>query len=166
MRLAMDLTLRQARAQDVPALAAIYAQSVRAIGPQRYTPQQVERWAAFADDPTFGDFILTAVTFIAEVEQRPVGFCGLLSSGKIASLYVSPQHGRRGVGTRLLTAALDLATARRLATVHTDASEFSRPVFARQGFVVDHVETVERGGVSFQRYRMVRAMTPSGQPQA
>jgi putative acetyltransferase len=158
------MTIRRATAQDVPALAALYESTVRAMGPSRYSPQQVEVWASFAREPAFADFVLTAATFVAECRGAPVGFCGLLSTGRIASLYVSERYSRRGIAGDLLRRVIRHAQARRILSVHTEASEFSRPVFVRNGFVLDAVEQVERGGVCFHRYRMVRAVDPSDGP--
>ena len=53
-----------------------------------------------------------------------------------------------------LVADLKMAEARGLKRLTTEASHFSRPLFARFGFRVTEVETVERGGVRIDRHRM------------
>lgn len=148
--------LRQATADDVPTLARLYEASVRRAGPAAYTPEQVEAWASFArEDEAFRRFVLDAHTLVAEESDRLLGFAGLTDQGLLASLYVHPDHGRRGLATLLLGALLERARTLALQEVRTHASDFSAEVFRRAGFTVELVETVERRGRLFRRHVMV-----------
>lgn len=149
------LHLREAGPGDLPALADLYEASVRGLGPERYRRDQVEAWAAFAREPGFRPFVLEASTLVAEREGRVVGFGGLTPRGRVASLYVHPDHAGRGVGTALLDALLDLARRQAMPRLHAEASELSRPVLERAGFRLEAEERVERRGARFVRYRMV-----------
>ncbi len=162
---AANVRLRPASSADVPGLAALFAESVRALGPSRYSAEQVEAWAAFAQETErFSAFILDAWTLVAEDDSGLLGFAGLGADGHVTSLYVAPAAARRGVGSRLLTALLEEAGRRGLPLLYTEASEFSRPLFGRHGFTVEEVERVERGGVLFLRYRMVRRLVLPHRP--
>lgn len=148
---------REARDADVSALAELFRQSVEQLGPTRYSPEQVRTWASFADEPAFRDFIMIPTTLVAESEQNVLGFCGVVlprasNAGHIASLYVAGRVGRLGLGSRLLAAAMDRGRAAGCEAFHAEASEFSLPVFLRRGFILSHVEEVERRGVPFRRY--------------
>ncbi len=166
--------LRTAIAADVPALAALYAEAVRSAGPAHYDATQIEAWAAFADslprssgEARFRSFVLAPLTLVAEDTVAGdtsgiVGFAGLASGGHVTALYVRSDRMRRGIGSALLRALIERAEAQGIARLHTEASPFSRPVFARHGFVLDAVETVERRGATFERYRMVRRLTANG----
>ena len=148
--------LREATEADVPSLASLYAASVREAGPVHYTPEQVEAWAAFADDSSFRGFVVGATTFVAEGETGLLGFSGLDPDGRVASLYVRPDRMRQGIGAALLRRVLEEAEGRGLGRLWTEASVFSKPVFERHGFTVAEVERVQRRGAVFTRYRMVR----------
>jgi putative acetyltransferase len=153
--------IREATAADVPALAALYADAVRAAGPAYYDPAQVDAWAAFADEPRFRRFVLDPLTLVAEnmgagAEGGIIGFAGLRKDGHVTALYVHPDRMRSGIASALLRAVVERAEAQGLRRLTTDASKVSRPVFARHGFRVEAVETVERRGATFERYRMVR----------
>lgn len=57
-----DWHLRQAVEADVPALAALYADTAQRMGPWCYTPQQVQAWMSFGEDlAAFRDYILGVV---------------------------------------------------------------------------------------------------------
>ncbi len=155
------MQLREATETDVPALAALYADAVRALGPKHYSPEQVEAWAVFAQEERFRVFVLQPHTLVAEDETGPVGFAGLKPDGHVTALYVRPDRMRQGVASILLRALLDHATEHGIGRLYTEASEFSRPVFERFGFVLDEIERVERRGAWFERYRMVRNASTS-----
>lgn len=152
---------RLAAAADLPALARIYRETVRTLGPGLYTPDQVAAWAAYAEETgSFREFVLKARTQVALVDGAHAGFCGVEPGGRVASLYVDAAHTRRGLGGALLERALDDARATwGLSRFHTEASHFSRALFARNGFAVDEEEVVVRNGVSFHRFKMVRVDT-------
>ncbi len=155
------MPLRTATPADVPALAALYAAAVRTVGPAHYDADQVEAWAAFADEPRFRRFVLDPHTFVAHDERGVTGFAGLADDGHVTALYVHPDRMREGIGSALMRAVVERAEALSISRLYTEASVFSRPVFARHGFRLDAVETVERRGVTFERYRMSRARGPA-----
>ena len=87
------------------ALAEIYRDAVRALGPAGYTSEQVRAWASFgAEGDAFHSFVLGAHTLVAEEEGSPIGFGGLDPSGRVAFLHVRGDRGRRGVGGSILSA--------------------------------------------------------------
>jgi putative acetyltransferase len=145
-----------ARASDVPALAALYAEAARVLGPQVYAPEQVAAWVSAGDlTPRFEDYIVGAQTWVARwVDDSIAGFSGIDAEGEVRSLYVRADLGRRGIGTRLLAHAL--AQARAAGRVEFDAwaTPFSRPVFERAGFVLERIAREPFQGVVFERYRM------------
>ncbi|MDX1420412.1 MAG: GNAT family N-acetyltransferase [Rubricoccaceae bacterium] len=155
--------LRAARPDDAPALAALFADAVRAAGPARYSPPQVEAWAAAADHPrALWHRLLRHDTFVAEDETGPIGFAGLAPDGHVTALYVRPDRMRRGVGSALLDAVLARAETLGLGRLYAEASLFSLPLFERAGFTRSHVERIERRGVRFERHHVVRVAGEAG----
>ena len=91
------LALRLAAADDVPALAALYAHTARALGPQVYSADQVRAWQAFGQDtPAFRDYVLRARTWMGEDAKGALGFCGIGADGEVHSLYVRADATRQG----------------------------------------------------------------------
>jgi putative acetyltransferase len=148
--------MRLATAADVPALAGLYAETARTLGPQVYTPAQVAAWESFgADTPAFRSYILGAATWIeGDPPGPPQGFCGIAADGEVHSLYVRAALTRRGLGTRLLAQALAQARAGGQPQFHAWATPFSRPLFERAGFRLQAVVREPFQGVLFDRYRM------------
>jgi N-acetylglutamate synthase-like GNAT family acetyltransferase len=151
--------LRQARASDVPALAALYADTARRLGGWCYTPEQVQAWASFGrDSAVFREYVLGARTGIAAEREggAALGFCGICDMGEVRSLYVRADLVRRGLGSALLHEALGHAQARGVAHFDAWATPFSLPVFRRAGFELVQVVSEPFQGVVFERYRMAK----------
>lgn len=148
---------RLAQPGDVPALAALYADCARVLGPQVYSAEQVAAWASFgADTAAFRDYILSATTWVA-VEpghDHILGFCGVDDAGEVHSLYVSAARTRRGLGSALLDHTLVHARLAGITRFGAWATPFSRPVFERAGLKLVAIAREPYQGVWFDRYRV------------
>ena len=169
------MSLRLAGAGDVPALAALYREAALALGPQVYTPEQVQAWARSADDrERFGRYILDARTWIDGGDDGvPRGFCGIAvheGVGEVHSLYVRAALTRRGIGRALLAHAMRESRAAGAREFEAWATPFSRPLFERAGFALARIVSEPYQGVMFERYRMAtapeRIAPPRLHPQA
>jgi putative acetyltransferase len=159
---------RLAVPQDVPALAALYAQCARTLGPLVYTPEQVAAWQSFgADTAAFADYVLGAATWVVPPQgpgdpagTGPLAFCGVNAQGEVKSLYVRPDQGRRGLGSALLAHAIGHARQQGARRFCAWATPLSRPVFERAGFVLLSVSREPYQGVVFDRFRLQRVDAP------
>lgn len=140
--------------QHIPTLCTLFEQSVRRIGPQHYSPEQVEQWALGARHPGFVGQLREHHGWVLEQSGEPLGFVTLSQDGHLSLLYVSADHPRLGYGGLLLAAALAEAQRLGLKQLTTEASAFSYGLFLRYGFELTGLESVERGGVGFIRYRL------------
>ncbi len=153
---------RPARAADVPALAAIYADAARRLGPQVYTPDQVRAWASFADDAAgFERYVVDNDTWVACAPGggAPLGFCGVgVHDGvhEVHSLYVAPSHTRRGIGREILARSLARAQAAGATRFAAWVTPFSRPLFLAAGFALTQTVQAPFAGAMFERYRVGR----------
>jgi GNAT superfamily N-acetyltransferase len=73
---------------------------------------------------------------------------------RLALLYCRGRSSRQGRAGALLEALEQHARSRGVGRLRTEASQLSRPLLERRGWVVDAEETVILGGVSFLRWRM------------
>ena len=152
-------TFRDATADDAAELADVFADAVRSAGPLRYTPQQVEAWAAAADDPaSFGARVLAHRTLVAVAESEVVGFASVAPDGHIHTLYVRGRRQGGGLGARLLSVALDAATEAGASRAYAEASSLGLPAFTRAGFTETGVESVDVRGVTFERHLVEKTL--------
>ncbi len=153
---------RRARHDEVPALAAIYGESARRLGPAVYTAEQVLAWASFAADVEgFRRYVVDNDTWVAcdPLGGALLGFCGVGAHDgvhEIHSLYVAAGHTRCGIGREML--ARTLARARDAGATRFAAwvTPFSRPLFLAAGFALTQTVQAPFAGTMFERYRVER----------
>ena len=159
MKETLSRKLRRAEPADLPKLSQLYAQTVQAHGPGKYSNEQIEAWSnAALKKQEFASFILDVETWVSEDELGPSGFAGLKMNGHVSSLYVRKDCARQGIGNALLNHLLQRARDHGISKVHTEASQFSKALFAKNGFIVVEEEIVDYDGVDFLRWKMERSI--------
>jgi putative acetyltransferase len=153
-----QIILREYCGEDLPAILAVYRDAVRHIAPALYTPEQVNAWAAFADDDALRAMMAQGYRLVIESEAGIEAFALLDPPDYVSLLYCRARASRNGHASRLLKALEAEARHRGVARVHTAASLISHPFFLRHGYEVDAPERVERNGVDFDRYRMSKRL--------
>lgn len=158
--------LRKFTANDAEALADVYRDSVRTIGPQAYTQEQVDAWAIYPDEiEEFKSRLSRGLTLVAEVENQIAGFGQLEPDDHVAFLYCAGRYSRKGIGAIICRALEAHALAMGTFPIHTEASRISRPFFEKHGYSVVEVERVIRFGIEFERFRMVKKAPVSKAPE-
>ena len=77
---------------------------------------------------------------------------------RLSLLYCRGRASRRGHGSALLNQIEADARASGVLQLRTEASQLSRSLLQRRGWVVKSPETILIGGVPFERYRMVKLL--------
>ena len=143
----MSVVVRTATRSDVPVIAALR----RTLAEETDGPVDADGFEqALAD--WFEREHDQRVTWIAEVDGRPVGMLNMLvftrmprprpaqaapyagQWGYVANVYVEQPHRDQGIGRTLLDAAIAHADAHGFARVVLSPSERSVPFYARAGF--------------------------------
>ena len=157
--------VRRARMEDAHAIASVWAESwrdaYRGIVPDDYLNSiDVERWAD-RQRRYMGESHGAATTFVAEVDGRIVGWTSngpnrdtsLPFAGELYTLYISPEHQRRGIGRRLMKVAakslVEAGMASMLLWVLADNRNARRFYEAAGGRVADE-QHVTFGGASLR----------------
>jgi predicted N-acetyltransferase YhbS len=151
------MIIRKATHADVPDVEALIEASIRGIGAQRYSPEQIES----SLEHLFGadtQMIDDGTYFVVEAEGALVG-AGGWSARKtpfggdqaaavrdaqwrdpaedpavIRAFYVHPDWTRRGIGQRLLAASEDAARAEGFHTFELVATLTGLPLYAAAGY--------------------------------
>lgn len=150
--------LRPYLAADAPVCAAIFRAAIDELTVDDYGERQREAWAALSDDvAAFGGRLASALTLVATIDRRPVGFASL-KDDVVDMLFVAPAAARRGIGTMLLDALSKLAAARGVKKLTSEVSDTARPTFERQGFVAERRNIVRVGEEWLANSTMTKAL--------
>jgi GNAT superfamily N-acetyltransferase len=154
----MDIDLRLATAEDVPAIRELIPLSVRALSENYYTPDQIESALAHV----FGvdtQLINDGTYFVAESEGQLVGAGGwskrqtlyggdqtkaqsdpLLDptqhAARIRAFYVHPGWARRGIGRRIIQACEDAARNAGFTRIELGSTLPGEPLYTAMGYTV------------------------------
>ncbi|HBY3958150.1 TPA: GNAT family N-acetyltransferase, partial [Klebsiella quasipneumoniae] len=109
-------------------------------------------WAQ-VDETRWRQKLADANGLVAEIENQPVGFITAIGT-HIDLLFVSPDHGRQGIGGALIEALCAQYPAQILTV---DASITAKPCFTAHGFKVVAEQRVAARGEWFINYRMESA---------
>lgn len=154
------MIIRAFRPEDAQSVSALRWRSVRQIGPEAYSPEQVQAWLPESESV---DQVLARIAdgrqfWLAEIDGRVAGAVDLEGDGHIDYLYVDPDYTRRGVASQLLAYAEAQASAAGMERLYTEASELARPAFAKAGFVTLRRREFELRGVQIHNYGMEKVL--------
>jgi N-acetylglutamate synthase-like GNAT family acetyltransferase len=178
----VDFKLRQARLEDIPALARLIEASVRGLGRRDYNPQQIESSLKYI----FGidtRLIEDDTYFVVETDGHIVGAGGwsrrrTLYGGdqakggaednlldprrdpaKIRAFYVHPEWARRGMGRQIMNACQAAAGQAGFTRLELLATLTGAPLYAACGFtVVERVEVNLPDGVVLPTIKMAKTL--------
>ena len=150
--------IRPLRPDDCHQLIAVYHEAVISQAGNLYSPSQIEAWSQQAG--RHDDFRLSllrghGLVSCANHDDTIIEAFALLDpADRLSLLYCGGRSSRQGRASALLEALEQHARSRAVARLRTEASQLSRPLLERRGWVVDAEETVTLGGVAFLRWRM------------
>jgi len=151
--------LRRYRVGDLPAILALFRDTVRRISGGDYSLDQLAVWAPEElDVARWARELASRFCVVAEENGRLLGFADLDPAGRLDRLYVNADWQSRGVGGRLLEAAVAEAKQRGLKELHTEASLTAQGFFTRRGFRSLGTQTITLRGVALTNVRMVRQL--------
>jgi len=133
--------IRRADSDDAEAIAAAHRDSIRAIGPQFYPPELVDRWGAGVTPQLYvramegGEVFFVAVGRV-DGEPMVLGFSShhVDDAQDGISVYVRGSAARRGIGTALLRLAESHALAHAATSIEIQASLAGVAFYAANGF--------------------------------
>lgn len=143
---------RLARVGDAMAIASLHDRSIRAAYRELLPPEVLDTMKIDDRAARWREWIANPDTdvLLREVDDRLVGFLSLCPtrdrdadprrSGEIPTLYVLPEHWRRGYGTELLHAGVGLARGRAFTEVTLwvlEENEMARRFYEAHGFTWD-----------------------------
>jgi len=154
----MEISIRVAVMEDVPALKELIPLSARELSKGYYTPKQVESAIKYI----FGvdtQLIVDKTYYVAEAEEQIVG-CGGWSkrktmfggdqmkqesdpmldpkedAGRIRAFFIHPDWARKGIGRRIIQACEDAAKVDGFTRMELVATLPGEPLYAAMGYDV------------------------------
>lgn len=156
----MTVSIRPMVDTDGLAAGRIFFNAVHQGTAEVYTAAQREAWAGARFDPSRWEKRLVGIDgFVAELDQKAIGFMTLDAAGYIDLAFVDPDHMGQGVGKLLYWAIEQEAHHRGIGVLTTDASEKAMPFFRSLGWQIQTPQTAVKNGVAIGNYRMIKKLS-------
>jgi putative acetyltransferase len=133
------IAIRPYASADAEESLDVFSEAVTRTAAADYTSEQIEAWAR-PNDRGLEDWDqarLGVDSFVAVVDGRVAGFSDVSAAGYVDMMFVSPRHGRQGVGRALMTFLEKRALAAGADQMSADVSLTARPFFEAHGFLVE-----------------------------
>ncbi|MGF1587691.1 MAG: GNAT family N-acetyltransferase [Pleurocapsa sp.] len=153
------MQVRLFKPEDSEQIAQLFHDTVRKINIQHYSPEQIQAWAT--DDIYLRDWLEVCshrFTYVAQKDDKIVGFGELEADGHIDCFYTHYQHQGEGVGSRIYQAIEIKARELDLACLFTEVSITAKPFFISRGFSVIKQQQVWCRGQTFINYLMEKLL--------
>jgi ribosomal protein S18 acetylase RimI-like enzyme len=141
-----DIALRPARPDDADRIQELHTASVRTLCRGHYAPHIIDGWLAGRSASGYLSAIEQGVLFVAERNDRVVGF-GHYAPGAVIAIFVDPAASRRGVGRALLDHAMAHARVGWSGPVRLEATLNAREFYEAAGFREVGQSTTRRNDV-------------------
>jgi putative acetyltransferase len=142
-------------------IADLFYESVHSIDSSIYSEQQKHAWAPMPIDYINWEIRLeNKKPYVLLIKNEVAGFIELESDGHIDCAYVLPKFQRKGVATNLLNYVKLVATGLGLRQLYVEASIVAKPLFEKNGFLVENKNQVSINNMVLVNYSMRMAMQP------
>ena len=150
--------IRTATPADYHALAEVMFDAVR-NGPTAYSPAQLAAWVPEVRRGLDWEQRLAGqIIYLAEQDQRVVGFMSLARGGYIDFAYIRPDHQGTGLFRRLFQSIESAARTGGQTRLWVHASLMAHHPFAAHGFEVVEEQLVKIGSQVLRRYEMQKLL--------
>ena len=149
------IKVRPAEPSDGPQIGQLIYDTIRKVNRKDYSQEQVKAWAP---DPIIFSAYDPSYAYVAERNDRILGFGNLTSTGYLNRLYVHKDFQGQGIASRLLQALEAKARELSLHEITTESSITAKPFFLAHGFLVQQEQVKVLRGVSFINFKMFKKL--------
>jgi GNAT superfamily N-acetyltransferase len=152
------ITMRRALLEDSPAIFDAHRDSVLGLCAGSYTPVQIQTWFEGRTHEIHHPSIEAGQVYLAERQGRVLGFFGFVA-GEVTLLFVRPEAAGAGLGSRLLTLAVEYASEGHAGPLAVVATRNSQRFYEKHGFAAVESSFFVRGAgeMQFEVVNMRRA---------
>jgi putative acetyltransferase len=142
-------------------IADLFYESVHSIDSSVYSEEQKHAWAPMPIDYLKWEVRLkNKKPYVLLIKNEVAGFIELEFDGHIDCAYVLPKFQREGVATNLLNHVKSVSKGLGLNQLYVEASIVAKPLFEKNGFLVENKNQVSINNMVLVNYSMRMAMKP------
>lgn len=157
------MNFRNATIEDLPAMKALYVDTIRSVCRKDYNEEQLSVWSSSVNkEERWLDVVANQFVLLAEIGGQLVGFATLRNHDYIDFFYVHKDFQGQGIARTLLNRLLQEAMKHGEDLLTSDISITARPFFEKNGFKVVAEQENIRQGLILINYKMIRYLPGPG----
>lgn len=149
------IKIRNYKRGDFNEICKLFYNTVHAVCKKDYNEKQLNVWAPL--DKDYGgwkDKFEKTKTFVAEYNDKIVGFANVDKNGYLDMFYVHKDFLGKGIGRKLYASILQYVKSMGMKFMYSDVSITAKRFFLNQDFKVIKEQEIKRDGVILKNYRM------------
>ena len=153
-----NIEIRQAVLKDKPGIVDLIHHTVKTDYPGFYPQGVVDFFLEYHNPESISGNIIHGYFLVAEDENRLTA-TGCLKNNEIGSVYIHPDHRRKGIGSKIVNELLREAKRKELNKIFLDSTINARLFYEKLGFGIVSTECqILENNVPLDYYRMVYEM--------
>lgn len=159
MTMKLQINIRYGKKQDLPEMQKLFVETIRAVCAKDYDEFQINVWISGANNSQrWIDIMNQQLVFIAELNEKIVGFSTLKNFEYIDLLYVDKDFQKQGVALNLFNVMEKTVIQNKRTELTSDVSITAKPFFEKIGFKTIEKQTVIRDNIGLVNYKMVKRL--------
>lgn len=151
------MNIRNATLEDLPAMKALYRDTILTVCRKDYTEEQVTVWASSVNkEERWLDVVVNQLVLLAEINETLVGFGTLKNYNYVDFFYVHKDFQGMGIAGEILNRLLQEAISHGEKLLSSDISITAKPFFRKNGFRVVATQENVRQDQILINYKMIR----------
>ena len=151
-----EIIIRGAAAKDQTQIKELCVNTIRTSCAQDYSPEQLEVWMSAASRRDWARALESQYFIIAELDNEIVGFGAIEQGEFISFLYVSGNHLKKGIASKIFDNLMTERKKYRKKNVRANVSKTAKGFFLKKGFYTERVQKNILDGVDIENFRMVK----------
>jgi putative acetyltransferase len=155
----LQINIRYGKKEDLPEMQKLFVETIRAVCAKDYDEFQINVWISGANNSQrWIDIMNQQLVFIAELNEKIVGFSTLKNFEYIDLLYVDKDFQKQGVALNLFNVMEKTVIQNKRTELTSDVSITAKPFFEKIGFKTIEKQTVIRDNIGLLNYKMVKSL--------
>lgn len=153
------IRIRKGNLQDLPEMLLLFQDTITTICQRDYNTAQIEAWKSGAENKErWQNVMKEQYIFIAESENKIVGFCTLAQGNYIDLLFVHKDYQHQGIASQLYKFIEKEAIHQTQKVLTADVSKTAKSFFETMDFKVIQEQIVNVKGVDLINYKMEKRL--------
>ncbi|MBE9197588.1 MULTISPECIES: GNAT family N-acetyltransferase [unclassified Nodularia (in: cyanobacteria)] len=154
------MKVRRYKIGDTAEIIQLFYDTIHEVNIRDYTQEQIDAWTSVnMDVEVWMNSLKSKFTYIAEKDNKILGFGELEANGHIDRFYCHKDFQGQGVGTKILEQIEVTARNLEIKKLFVEASITAKPFFARKNFMVVKQQEIERSGQKLINFVMEKVLS-------